>query len=276
MRAVNLVPPEARAGRVSPGKSGGAVYGVIGALIVALLMLSSLALVKKQKSAAAQELAAVQQSTAAYEQVATRFAAFEKASKDANDRITLVRNLSQARFDWAGTLRDLARLIPAQTQIQQLDASVKDGAPGAAGGSSFRSQLANVPAITMKGCTKSQSTVADLVTRLQAMRRVTNVTLEQSSTDASLGGELDKSIKDISEIGTKKTESDSGGNASGGGECSLSSPYYDFTVTVFYAPGKAQASADASPSSATATAAGGIATETAGATTPATSTPAGN
>ncbi len=112
MRAVNLVPPEARAGRVSPGKSGGAVYGVIGALVVALLMMSSLALVKKQKAAADQELAAVRQSTQAYEQVATQFAAFEKASKDANDRIELVRSLAQARFDWAGTLRDMARLIP--------------------------------------------------------------------------------------------------------------------------------------------------------------------
>lgn len=120
MRAVNLVPPEARAGRVSPGKSGGAVYGVIGVLVVALLMLSSLALVKKQKTAADQELAAVQQSTQAYEQVATQFAAFEKASKDANDRIELVRSLSQARFDWAGTLRDLARLIPARPRSSSL------------------------------------------------------------------------------------------------------------------------------------------------------------
>jgi Tfp pilus assembly protein PilN len=275
MRAVNLVPPEARAGRVSPGKSGGAVYGVIGALVVALLMLSSLALVKKQKAAADQELVAVQQSTAAYEQVATRFAAFEKASKDANDRITLVRNLSQARFDWAGTLRDLARLIPAQTQIQQLDASVKDGAPGAAGGSSFRSQLADVPAITLKGCTKSQSTVADLVTRLQAMRRVTNVTLEQSGTDASLIGELDKSVKDLGDIGAKKEE-DTGGSAVSGADCSLPKPFYTFTVTVFYAAGKAQSSAEMTPATGTATAASGIATESAGATTPATSTPAGN
>lgn len=275
MRAVNLVPPEARAGRVSPGKSGGAVYGVIGALIVALLMLSSLALVKKQKSAAEQELSAVQQSTAAYEQVATQFSAFEKASKDANDRITLVRNLSQARFDWAGTLRDLARLIPAQTQIQQLDASVKDGAPGAAGGSSFRSQLADVPAITLKGCTKSQTTVADLVTRLQAMRRVTNVTLEQSGTDATLIGELDKSVKDIGDIGAKKDESSGGGSASAS-DCSLPKPFYTFTVTVFYAAGKAQASADMSPTTGSATAASSIASESAGATTPATSTPAGN
>lgn len=274
MRAVNLVPPEARAGRVSPGKSGGAVYGVIGALVVVLLMMSSLALVKKQKSAADQEFAAVQASTQAYEAAANRFAAFEKASKDASDRIELVRSLAQARFDWAGTLRDMARLIPPQTQIQQLDASVKDGAPGAAGSSTLRSQLATVPAITLKGCTRSQSTVADLVTRLQAMRRVTNVTLEQSETDAELIGELDPDIVPLDSSGSP--ESSDGSGSTSLSDCSLKSPYYAFTVTVFYAAGNAKSSAEISPATGSATAASSIASETAGATTPATSTPAGN
>lgn len=273
MRAVNLVPPEARAGRVSPGKSGGAVYGVIGALVVALLMMSSLALVKKQKAAADQELAAVRQSTQAYEQVATQFAAFEKASKDANDRIELVRSLAQARFDWAGTLRDMARLIPAQTQIQQLDASVKDGAPGAAGSSTLRSQLATVPAITLKGCTRTQGTVADLVTRLQAMRRVTNVTLEQSETDGDIG-DFDKTLVEVGSDAAPES-SDSTGSTSQT-DCSLPKPYYAFTITVFYAPGNAKSSGEIAPATGSATAASSIASESAGATTPATSTPAGN
>lgn len=276
MRAINLVPPEARGGGVTSGKSGGAVYGVLGALVVVLLMLSSLALAKKDKSAAEQELAGIQQSTQAYEQVATQFAAFETAGKQANERIELVRSLAQARFDWAGTLREMARLIPANTQIQTLDASVKDGA-GGAGGSTYRAALATVPAITLKGCSQSQGTVAELVTNLQAMRRVTNVTLEQSETDAKLT-ELDKRITPLSDAATPESDSASGDGASTTAkECSLRAPYYGFTITVFYAAGKAQTSAEAVPSAGgTAAAAGsaGIAPETTAATTPAATTPA--
>jgi Tfp pilus assembly protein PilN len=281
MRAVNLVPPESRAGRVSGGKSGGAVYGLLGLLVVMLLMLSSLAIIKRDKTKAEQEYAGIQTAAQAYEQVATQFASFETAGKQANERIELVRSLAQARFDWAGTLRDMARLIPRDAQIQTLDANVKDGVAGG-GGSTFRSQIATVPAISLKGCSQSQGSVADLVTRLQAMRRVTNVTLEQSESDSDLG-EFDKRLVPLGEE-TTDANSD-GGTASGssGGaptDCSLPKPFYAFTVTVFYAPGKAQASAEAGSGSATAAAApaaaAGIPSESAAATTPATPTAAGN
>jgi len=274
MRAVNLVPPESRAGKVSAGKSGGAVYGVIGALVLALVMLSLLALTKREKASAEQELAGIQQSTQAYEQVATQFSSFESAAKQANERIDLVRSLAGARFDWAGTLRDMARLIPRQTQIQTLDASVRDGANAGGGSSTFRSQIGMAPAITLKGCTKTQGTVADLVTRLQAMRRVTNVTLEQSETDGKLQ-DFDKRLKPIGEIADSSGSSSSSDAPSATAEdCSLPKPYYGFTITVFYAGGKAQASADAIPSVAGAGSGTTISSETAGATTPASTTPA--
>lgn len=275
MRAVNLVPPESRAGRVSGGKSGGAVYGVVGGLAVLVLMLSALAMVKRDKTQAEQELANVQQSTQAYEQAATQFASFETAANDAKTRIQLVRSLADARFDWAGTLRDMARLIPQQTQIASLDASVKDGANAGGGSSTFRTQMASVPAITLKGCTRTQSTVADLVTRLQAMRRVTNVTLEQSETDGELT-DFNKKLKSMDQLSDTSGSSSSSSAGSTVDDCSLPSPNYQFTVTVFYAPGKAQASAEAVATVAS-TGASTIGSESAGATTPASTTPpAGN
>jgi len=271
MRAVNLVPAESRAGRVNGGKSGGAVYGLLGLLVVVLLMLSSLAFIKRDKTAAEQELAGIQQSTQAYEQVATQFASFETASKQANERIELVRSLAQARFDWAGTLRDMARLIPTDAQVQTLDASVKDGA-GQGGTSTYRSQLATAPAITLKGCSRSQGTVADLVTRLQAMRRVTNVTLEQSETDGDLS-DFDKPLTPLGQTDAGTTDAGAASSSSIS-DCSFPKPFYGFTITVFYAQGKAQASSDASPSAAGAAGGTTIASESTGATTPAATTPA--
>lgn len=267
MRAVNLVPPESRAGRVSPGKSGGAVYGLLGGLVLLIAAMSMLALAHKSKAQAEQELAAVNQSTAAFEQVASRYSSYSSAAKDASDRIALVRSIADARFDWAGTLRDMARLIPAQTQIATLDASVKDGVSVGGAGSQLRASL-SVPAITLKGCSVSQNTVADLVTRLQAMRRVTNVTLETSETESDAEN-LDKNIKDPSTAGADATGTstdDSGDNNDG---CSLDKPFYSFTITVFFAPGKSTTS----DAVGTTPGAGGTAVA---ATTPATTTGAGN
>ncbi|MEH3053910.1 MAG: hypothetical protein PGN13_07875 [Patulibacter minatonensis] len=278
MRAVNLVPPEARQGRVSPGKSGGAVFGVLGALLLVLVMVSALAVIKKDKSAADAELAQVTAATQAYEAAANQFSSFESAATQAKQRIELVRGLSRARFDWAGTLRDMARLVPADTQIFSLDASVKDGASQSGGSSQVRSQIASSPAISLKGCSRSQTTVANLVTRLQAMRRVTNVTLEASETEANLS-QFDKRLKSVDEAAkgpsTDGASADGAGAGTGDEECSLPQPNYGFSVTVFYAPGNAQASSDAIPQASTSTAST-IGAESVGATTPGATPVAGN
>jgi Tfp pilus assembly protein PilN len=258
MRAVNLVPPESRVGRVTPGKSGGAVYGLLAGLVLVLAALSALAVTHKSKAAAEQELASVRITTQQYEQVATQYSSYSKAADDVSQRIKLVRSIAAARFDWAGSLRDLARLIPAQTQISRLDASVKDGVSVGSGGSQLRSAL-SAPAITLKGCSVDQGTVADLVTRLEAMRRVTNVTLESSETE-----------DDASNLAESNADASSSAAADGTAStdvCSLKKPFYTFTITVFYAQGE----------STTSDAVGGAPAGTdVAATTPATTTTAGN
>ncbi len=254
MRAINLVPADSRPGRVNGGKSGGAVYGVFGFLILAILAASVFALAKRDEARAEQELATVEQSTASYTRLASEYSSFEAAAKQANQRINTVRSLAEARFDWAGALRDLSRLIPATANIGGLSASVDSTAGQTSGGSSSQLRGAVMaPAIAMSGCTYDQNTAANLVTQLQAMRRVTNVTLE-SSKEAKL------------QTGTDEFEKTG---------CQA----YEFTIVVFFAPGKARAASDAAPSSTPANTpvstepAGGVAPTTPGSTTP---TPPGN
>lgn len=266
MRAVNLVPPESRVSGLSGGKSGGAAYGVVGALAVVLVAVFLLSSASRDKARAQQELANVQQATQSYQQVANQYAAFTDAASKTAQRITLVRSISEARFDWAGALRDLSRLVPATAQIQKLDASVKDGV-GAGGGSKFRSDIPT-PAISIEGCSKTQATVADLVTRLQAMRRVTNVALETSSTDSDLTELSNGKIKPLDDTGSTASSAGSSDQGSGGTDCSLKKPFYKFVITVFYTQGKA-ASADSVGATTPSP-------QTASATTPAATTPAGN
>ncbi|MDQ8043541.1 MAG: hypothetical protein AAGC46_04885 [Solirubrobacteraceae bacterium] len=221
MRAINLVPADARQSGFSGGKSGGAAYGLLGLLVVILLGTVVFAKSKGAEATANKDLATVQQSAAAYDQVATQYSSFQSAAADAQQRIATVKSLANARFDWAGSLRDLARLVPPTVRISQLDASVSSTASaGGGGGSQFRGQIES-PAITMAGCTLTQSTAADLVVRLQAMRRVTNVTLESSKLADSHGtGVTDGSCQD-----------------------------YQFQIDVFFAAGSAQDSQSAVPSS---------------------------
>lgn len=241
MRAVNLVPPEARTRQLSPGKSGGAVYGVVGALVLVLLAVTALAVTGKSKKEAEQELASVQQSTQAYQQLASRFSAFTEAASKTSERIELVRSISEARFDWAGSLRDMARVMPGTAQVVKLEASVRDGVGGS--GSQFRSALPT-PAIAMEGCSSSQEAVADLVTRLQAMRRVTNVTMETAKGSDDLSVLTDGEIVDPTKA-AQGGEDDGSATGNGGGgtaNCSFGDSKVEWTIVVFYAAGKSATS----------------------------------
>lgn len=246
MRAVNLVPADSRQGRVNGGKSGGAAYAVLGVMAILLVALSVFAINKRHEAEATQELATVTQSTQAYAAAASEFSSFEAASTEATQRISTVRGLADARFDWAGALRDMARLIPADTQISGLSASVSptSGAGGGGAANALRGSI-NSPAISLSGCSKSQSTVANLINQLQAMRRVTNVTLTSS----------------------EQKEDSSGGE---GGTCSIAGSPFEFSLVVFMVPGKAVAAGEVVPSTTpAATAASSVSGTTPAATTPA-------
>lgn len=222
MRAVNLIPSDRRTGGLSGGRSGGMVYGALGALVLVLLAVSVYALAGRDAKTAEQELAQVQAATQQYEAAANQYAAYEKAAAEATARIEAVKGLADARFDWAGAMRDLSRVIPTNTQVMQLSANVRGGTAAPTTNSTLREAL-DVPAITMLGCSANQRTVADLITRLQALRRVSQVSLERSA------------------------RADSGEGGSGGDTvCTVKSANpYTFTIVVFYTAGTSKPGADA-------------------------------
>lgn len=242
MRAVNLIPSDQRTGGLSGGRSGGMVYGALGALVLLLLAVSVYALAGRDAKTAEQELAQVQTATQQYQAAANQYAAYEKAAADATARIQAVKSLADARFDWAGAMRDLSRVVPAETQVMQLSANVRSGAAAPTTNSSLRDAL-DVPAITMLGCSATQRTVADLITRLQALRRVSQVSLERSARAGA--GE---------------------GGAGGDALCTVKAANpYTFTIVVFYTPGSSKPGADAA--AGTSPGAPAVAPEASGTTT---------
>ena len=195
MRAVNLLPPDLRSGPKGPAptvptgveNSGAGAFVVLGVLAFAVLALAAYVLAGNTVKEREVELAAATAKSAAVErQVAglKRYADFESV---ANARVQTVKDLANSRFDWEQALRDLSRAVPADVTIASFKGDLGSTQGAAAGGSALRSAL-TAPAITLTGCTYSQTKVAKLMARLRNIDGVTRVSLSKSDKEATADG----------------------------------------------------------------------------------------
>ncbi|HTC71509.1 MAG TPA: hypothetical protein VK655_01380 [Solirubrobacteraceae bacterium] len=177
MRAVNLIPVEQRSGQpVGAGRSQGAAYGVLvlvgGLALMAFLYGQSKHEVTSRRAQAASLAAQAQRAQA----TAERLAPYTSFIAQREQRVQAVNALVDSRFDWAHTLHEFGRVLPAQTSISSLDGSVGSTSPS---GSS--AAAAGVPTFTLSGCATSQPQVARTLERLQLIDGVKEVTLQNST-----------------------------------------------------------------------------------------------
>jgi Tfp pilus assembly protein PilN len=195
VKAVNLIPADARnggAGVSTPVQYASYVlFGVLGAALVLLVVyvLASNSVASRQA-----QLTTLQSEVTQAQAQVSRLGDYQKFQKLAQTREQTVEGIAATRFDWHEALSDLSRVVPANTSLQSLSATVAPGATaggaGASAGSagSLRSDVA-APALEMSGCTRSQDDVARLMSRLRLIDGVDRVTLGQSAkTEASQGG----------------------------------------------------------------------------------------
>ena len=191
MRSVNLIPRDARRGGVTPsiGKLG-APHAVIGLLVVALGFVTLYVLSSNTVSNRQSQLASLQQQTTRMRAEVTSLQSYQQFEKLAQARAQTVRQIASTRFDWHAALSDLSKVVPANTSLQSLVATVSPGTGGAnssgGAGGNVRGAI-NAPAFEMKGCTGSQDEVAQLMSRLRVMNGVTRVTLEDATKTVSAG-----------------------------------------------------------------------------------------
>jgi Tfp pilus assembly protein PilN len=188
MKAVNLVPRDARRGGVSPslGRLGPA-HLVIGLLVVAVAMVSVYVLTNNTVTQRQAQLASLHQQMTRMEAAVARLQAYEKFEKLAQAREATVKQIASSRFDWHAALDDLSKVVPSNTTLQSLVATVTpSSSTGGGGGNSgtVRGDL-TAPAFSLKGCTGSQDEVAQLMSRLRVINGVSRVTLEDSASAPS-------------------------------------------------------------------------------------------
>ncbi len=268
MKAVNLIPTDApRGGAGSSRAPHGPGYVVLGVLSVALAFVTVYVLASNTISERTAKVAQLQAAITQEQAQVTRLNQYAQFARLAQTRAETVREIAATRFDWHGALSDLAKVVPANTSLQSLNASVAPGAGAGGGGGSgvaggLRGAIA-APAFELTGCTSTQDDVARLLSRLRLINGVTRVTLGASQkADSAQPG-----------VGV----SSSAGSSAGTG-CSANAPTFDLVVFFKPLPGAGASGATSltpQPVSSTSTA-GATSTTTTGAssttTTGATST----
>jgi Tfp pilus assembly protein PilN len=194
VRAVNLIPrDQRRGGGGGPGgRTGSAVYIVLGGLGAVVLAMAVYVLTGNQVNSRKGEVAKVNQEATALEQQAAALKPYTQFASLSESRLKTVTSLADSRFNWERAMRDLARALPGDVWLTSLVGTVAPGVTleGGGGGStgSLRSAV-KMPAIELVGCTESQSSVSRVMARLRTMRGVQRVSLAASEkAEGTAGG----------------------------------------------------------------------------------------
>jgi Tfp pilus assembly protein PilN len=186
MKAVNLIPSDQRRAKASGNASGGA-YGVLGVLAVLLLMAVAYVVTGNSVNERESQAAEARQAASVAAAKSQQLGAFTDFASIKEQRLASVMAAAQTRFDWERFMRELARVMPADSWVHTANASVAgDEAAGSA--SSTAATTVVTPQANLIGCTPRPSEVARMMVRLEQMYRVTDVVLNES-TQESAGGE---------------------------------------------------------------------------------------
>ena len=188
MRAVNLLPPDLRSGPKGPAPavasgvetSGTGAFAVLGVLALCVLALAAYVLAGNTVKDRKAELAAANAESAAVTKQVSALRPYADFESVVNARVQTVTDLANSRFDWEQALRDLSRAVPADVTIGSFKGDL--GGESSAGG--LRGAI-TAPAITLAGCTYSQTKVATLMARLRTIDGVTRVSLSKSDKEAN-------------------------------------------------------------------------------------------
>lgn len=185
MKAVNLIPLDARRGSDAPSRSGGAVYGVLAILGVLAVIAVVYGMSARSLSTQEQTLQQLQADGATGAGAAAALQPYVRFGQIADEREQTVITIAGQRFDWGLAMREIARVLPDEVDLLSVDGQRRGTTPGAT--PEVAGAAAGAPQITLIGCTTSQASVALLMARLRAIAGVDRVKLE-SSTKGEAGG----------------------------------------------------------------------------------------
>jgi Tfp pilus assembly protein PilN len=178
MKAVNLIPADETVGGRTSG-SGVGVYALLVALALLVAMSALYTLAGRSVQSKQAQLSSVTAAADATEAKAASLKDYAAFSDLRKARVETVKNIAGSRFDWASSLHEVARTLPAGTWITSLRATVNPSVAVEGTADSLRASLA-VPAIEMVGCSPDHTGVAATVSALRRISGVQRVSLSDS------------------------------------------------------------------------------------------------
>lgn len=187
MRPINLIPEQERRHQGGAGRTGPLAFIVVGALVFALAGVVALVLTSNQVSERESELASLHGRTAAAQARAERLAPFTSFNDVKEQRTETISELADNRFDWSRVLHELSLVMPRWVILTEISGSSGGGA--GEGSSDSAGQSIKGPSLSVTGCAKSQTRVAQMVAALKRIDGVTRVGLESSVISPAEGSE---------------------------------------------------------------------------------------
>jgi Tfp pilus assembly protein PilN len=203
MKAVNLIPADQHSrASVPTGRSGGGAYVVLGLLAGLALMALLYGTAAHQISSNRKLYASLTARTAQAKARAAALTPYTSFVALREQRVQAVTQLVDSRFDWANSLYELGRVLPAGASIGSLEGEI--GAVSGTGASSSSSAASSstgssasvtsatppgsIPSFSLVGCATSQSEVATTLERLRLIDGVDEVQLQSASKSNAAGG----------------------------------------------------------------------------------------
>jgi Tfp pilus assembly protein PilN len=187
MKAVNLLPNDQRRAQGS-GAQPGSSYILIGVLVTLLAMVAGYVVTANKATQNKNDAASAKAEAAQLEAEVAQRGAFTNFSQIKETRLASVSGVAATRFDWERFMRELSRVMPGGSWLQSADASVTGEVAGAEQDTAAAGTVALVePKANLVGCTPHQSDVAAMMVRLRELHRVSDVELNESTTE--LGAE---------------------------------------------------------------------------------------
>lgn len=183
MRAINLIPPEERRTRI-PAGTGTLSYLIIGLLLIVLAGVTALVLTNNQISDREADVAQLERARAEAQARAESLQSFADFRSMQQARTETVSSLAQSRFDWERVLRELARVLPEDVWLLQLEGTVSPGVALDSGADVGMRDDVTGPALELVGCTVSQEAVGRFVAALGDIDGVTRVAVAKSELPA--------------------------------------------------------------------------------------------
>jgi Tfp pilus assembly protein PilN len=189
VKAVNLIPAERRSTSGGIGRSGGAVYVILGALAGLLLMTTLYAVASHQVADRKAQLVKATRDSSAATARASQLAPYKQFSDLRNQREQAIVTLAGTRFDWPTLMRNLASALPAGVTLSTFEGNPAAGSgasPGPAGPAAATAVAGGGPSVHVVGCADSHTQVGDIINRLRGVPGVITVAFT-SSTKAAPG-----------------------------------------------------------------------------------------